>query len=87
MASTFTLFTMRGSRAATVLNELLGETFSGVVMCDRAKMYWQLGRLPWCWAHLKRDFQALIDSSDHQVKRLGHDLMRPTKRLFREWAR
>ncbi|QDU59621.1 Transposase IS66 family protein [Planctomycetes bacterium Pan216] len=87
VASTFTLFTMRGSRAATVLTELLGATFSGVVMCDRAKMYWQLGRLQWCWAHLKRDFQALIDSSDHQVKRLGHDLMRPTKRLFREWAR
>ena len=27
-------------------------------------MYWMLGRLQWCWAHLKRDFQALIDSGD-----------------------
>jgi len=36
---------------------------------------------------LKRDFQALIDHSDHQVKRLGRDLMRPTKELFKVWAR
>ena len=55
--------------------------------CDRAKMYWQCGRLQWCWAHLKRDFQSLIDHSDNQVKRLGHNLMRPTNELFRAWTR
>jgi transposase len=43
--------------------------------------------LQWCWAHLKRDFQALIDDSDHQVKRLGRNLMRPTQALFRHWSR
>jgi transposase len=87
VASTFTVFALRGSRAATAISELLGETFAGVMGCDRAKMYWRCGRLQWCWAHLKRDFQALIDDSDHQVKRLGHDLMRPTKELFRHWSR
>jgi hypothetical protein len=40
---------------------LLGESFAGVVTCDRAKMYWQAPRLQRCWAHLKRDFQALVD--------------------------
>jgi len=55
--------------------------------CDRAKMDWQLGRLQWCWDHLKRNFQALIDDSDHQVKRLGHDLMKSTRELFRQWSR
>lgn len=87
VAKTFTVFALRGSRAATTISELLGETFAGVMSCDRAKMYWQCGRLQWCWAHLKRDFQALIDSDDHQVKRLGHDLMRPTQKLFRHWSR
>jgi transposase len=87
VASTFTVFALRTTRAATVLDELLGEEFDGAVMCDRAKMYWMLGRLQWCWAHLKRDFQALIDSEDPQVKRLGRDLMRPTRELFRHWAR
>lgn len=87
VAQKFTVFALRGSRAATTIRELLGETFAGVMGCDRAKMYWQCGRLQWCWAHLKRDFQALIDHPDRQVKRLGHDLMRPTKALFRHWSR
>jgi transposase len=76
---------------------LLTAEFCGTINCDRAKMYWALGldppgeaprhRLQWCWAHLKRDFQALIDSPDPQVRRLGWDLMRPTKELFEVWAR
>ena len=66
---------IRTTRAATVVQELLGKEFQGVVMCDRAKMYWWLPRLQWCWAHLKRDFQALIDSNDRQEQRLGRDLM------------
>jgi hypothetical protein len=49
----------------------LGEAFHGVVTCDRAKMYWHLGQLQWCWAHLKRDFQAMIDSGDKRAKHLG----------------
>jgi len=87
VASTYTVFALRTTRAATVLQDLLTETFQGVVNCDRAKMYWKIGRPQWCWAHLKRDFQALIDHPNHQVKRLGHDLMRPTRELFRHWAR
>jgi transposase len=87
VAKTFTVFALRGSRAATAISELLGETFAGVVNCDRAKMYWQCGRLQWCWAHLIRDFQALVDHADPQVRRLGHDLMRQTRELFRHWLR
>ena len=71
VADTYTLFAVRTTRAATVLQELLTDAFDGVVNCDRAKMYWRVGRLQWCWAHLKRDFQALIDHPDRQVKRLG----------------
>lgn len=87
VAGTYTVFALRTTRAATVLQELLTDTFDGVVNCDRAKMYWNVGRPQWCWAHLKRDFQALIDPPDQQVKRLGRDLMRPTKELFRHWSR
>lgn len=87
VADTYTVFALRSTRAATVLHDLLTESFEGVVNCDRAKMYWNVGRPQWCWAHLKRDFQALIDHPDHQVKRLGRDLMRPTQELFRLWAR
>ena len=87
VAKPFTVFALRPTRAATVLTELLGGKFRGVTNCDRAKMYWSLGRLQWCWAHLKRDFQALVDSTDRKAQWLGRDLMRSTGDLFRQWAR
>jgi transposase len=87
VAATFTVFACRTSRAADVLKELLGAAFGGVIHCDRARMYWSFGRLQWCWAHLKRDFQALIDGPCATGKRLGHDLMRPTKELFALWKK
>jgi transposase len=59
----------------------------GVIHCDRARMYWSLGRLQWCWAHLKRDFQGLIDSPCPTARRLGQDLMRPTQKLFGLWQK
>ena len=64
VARMFTVFAVRPTREAAALGVFLGEKFRGIVNCDRAKMYWYLGRLQWCWAHLKRDFQALIDSPD-----------------------
>ena len=87
VADSYTVFALRTTRAATVLQDLLTDAYDGVVNCDRAKMYWNVGRPQWCWAHLKRDFQALVDHPDHQLKRLGRDLMRPTKELFRLWSR
>jgi transposase len=67
VARMFTVFAVRGSRAATAVDQLLTEAFEGVVTCDRAKMYWRVGCIQWCWAHLKRDFQALIDGGDNQA--------------------
>jgi transposase len=87
VAGMFTVFAWRRTRAGTVLTEMLQDDWTGVVNCDRAKMYWMLGRLQWCWAHLQRDFQALADSDDGVVKRLGHDLLRPSRELFRQWSR
>jgi transposase len=87
VAEAFTFFACRTSRAADVAVQLLGAAFAGVVHCDRARMYWAFDRLQWCWAHLQRDFQALIDSPCPIKKRLGHDLMRPTKEMFALWAK
>jgi transposase len=82
VARWFTVFAVRASRAATAVDQLLTDAFAGVVICDRAKMYWRVGRIQWCWAHLKRDFQALVDRGDNQAKRLGYDLRRMTCKLF-----
>ena len=85
VAPLFAVFAIFNSRKGDALPKLLGESFGGIVNCDRAKMYWQAKRLQWCWAHLKRDIQALIDDPDRQVQRLGHDLMRPVKLMFQHW--
>jgi transposase len=87
VATTFTFFTCCTSRAGDVAKELLGADYDGVIHCDRARMYWAFGRLQWCWAHLKRDFQGLIDSPCGTKKRLGHDLMKPTLELFALWKK
>jgi transposase len=87
VAGVFTVFACRLSRAAEVPKQLLGEDFAGTVHCDRARMYWAFGRLQYCWAHLKRDFQELIDSRCGVRRRLGHDLMRPTRAMFALWQK
>ena len=86
VARRFTVFAVRATREATALTTFLGEKFCGIVTCDRAKMYWYLGRLQWCWAHLRRDFQAMIDSGDSSGKHLGCRLRRATCELFEHWA-
>lgn len=87
VATAFTFFAIRTSRAADCPKQLLGTDYAGLIHCDRAKMYLAFGRLQWCWAHLLRDFQALIDSPCRIKQRLGHDLRRPTRRMFGLWAK
>lgn len=94
VAEDFTLFRVAGSRKAEILDALLSaddqpgcHRFEGIVTCDRAKMYFRLPKLQWCWAHLKRDFQALADSSVRVAGDLGRKLLAQTQRLFRQWTR
>lgn len=85
VAPLFTVFGIFANRKRESLVSLVGD-YQGIILnCDRAKMYLDGKRLQWCWAHLKRDFQKLIDSPDAQVKRLGHDLMRQHRELFKYW--
>jgi len=86
VAGMFTVFAVRATREATALSVFLTEKFQGIVTCDRAKMYWQVGRLQWCWAHLKRDFQAMIDTRNPRSKWLGERLRAATCELFEHWA-
>ena len=87
VAAQFTVFALRLSRKAEELYAHIGEQFSGAVGCDRAKMYVRLELIQWCWAHLKRDFQALIDGPDRQAQRLGRELMREVEAMFALWGR
>lgn len=86
VARWFTVFAVRATREATALDDFLTENFQGIVTCDRAKMYWQVDRLQWCWAHLARDFQAMIDTGDTRAKWQGERLRAATCKLFEHWA-
>ena len=85
VAPMFAVFGIFLTRKREALKQLVGNYKGIIINCDRAKMYFDGKRLQWCWSHLKRDIQKLIDSSDGQVKRLGQDLMRQQRLLFEQW--
>jgi transposase len=78
------LFRIVGQRTAQVAEGLLGKHYCGVATCDRLKSYWWIKRLQWCWAHLRRDFQAMIDRGK-PGKAIGEALLAHSNRLFELW--
>jgi len=80
------LFHIAKNRTARVAEKLLGKDYAGVATCDRLKSYWWIKRLQWCWAHLRRDFQAMIDRGP-PGKAIGERLLRQSNRLFHLWHR
>jgi transposase len=80
------LFRIAKGRTAQVAKNLLGEDYAGVATCDRLKSYWWIKRLQWCWAHLRRDFQAMIDRGK-PGKAIGERLLTQSNTLFHLWHR
>src|ERR1700747_2879363 len=56
-------FIIAPTRGALGLAALLGTKIKGIICSDRWSVYGQLklGLRQLCWAHLKRDFQKLVD--------------------------
>jgi len=83
-----TVFLVSCSRGRQSLRELIGESFEGFLHSDRWGAYNMVDplRRQLCWAHLKRDFQAL---SERQTRAgpLGEWGLREVKRLFTAWHR
>lgn len=85
--SLFTVFAIRLTRAASVAKELLGEDFRGSIVSDRYAGYNAFNtRRQICWAHLKRDFQALIDTGGKALL-TGNRLMDHLNEVFHHWHR
>jgi transposase len=78
------LFHIARWRTREVAEGLLGKSYAGVATCDRLKSYWWIKRLQWCWAHLRRDFQAMIDRGN-QGQAVGLALLGQSDRLFHLW--
>jgi transposase len=73
-------------RGCAALKELLGSGVIGFLTSDRWAAYdrWPLWQRQVCWAHLKRDFQKLVDRGGAAAP-LGEALLRIERRVFEEW--
>jgi transposase len=83
-----TVFVVRPSRGAKVAQALLGERFCGILVTDRWSAY------PWyptrwrqvCWAHLLRDFEAMIERGGRSQE-IGEGLREQARQMFHAWHR
>jgi transposase len=81
-----TVFTIATSRGAEVAKGMLGTAARKVVICDRFKSYTWIKRRQFCWAHLRRDFQAMIDRGGESAE-VGRRLLEHSDALFEWWHR
>ncbi len=88
VTSLVTVFVVRLSRGGQVARELLGETFSGILVTDRYSAYnWYPVR--WrqlCWAHLLRDFEAMRGRGGRSEE-IGDALLAQAHQMFAWWHR
>lgn len=82
------VFTIARSRGSDVARQILGADFVGFLITDRWSGYTWADRVlrQLCWAHLKRDFQSLVDRGGH-VAAYGVELLKQHKKMFHWWTR
>lgn len=85
LVSLFLVLATRGTQGA---QHLLGNVVTGIVGSDRWGAYNWLDprQRQLCWAHLKRDFQALVDRGGISEP-LGRALLEQVEKMFGLWHR
>jgi transposase len=80
------VFRIVRSRAGAVAMDLLGEEPKPIVISDRFPGYqWiKLRSRQGCWAHLRRDFRAMIDREGDGAE-VGRQLLWQSNKLFESW--
>lgn len=87
VAATVTAFVVRSTRGRAAFDDLVGPS-PPVLTTDRYGVYAHLpgDRRQVCWAHLRRDFQAMIDRRN-AGSGVGEDLLAHADILLRHWKR
>jgi transposase len=80
------VFVVHAKRSAVGLAALLGNDIYGILHSDRWNVYLQVPpeRRQLCWAHLKRDFQKIVDYGGPSIS-VGRQGLRIIKKLFAAW--
>jgi transposase len=86
VTNTVAVFVIDLFRNVTALRGLLGPTFHGVVSSDRWSAYDHVALLQRqvCWAHLKRNWEKMVDRGG-TAQRVGEQCLSVQKRLFELW--
>jgi transposase len=81
------VFMIHARRNAEAAKELLGK-WCGVLVTDRHGAYnwWPNCRRQFCWAHLKRDIQAIVER-EGESGRIGKGMLDEVERMFTWWHR
>jgi transposase len=84
--TTVVAFVIHGARSALGLTALLGVEIQGILCSDRWGPYNRVPerRRQICWAHLKRDFQKIVDRGG-TGERVGKAGQRVIQRVFTAW--
>jgi len=84
--ATAAVYVVHAQRGTLGLAALLGEAIQGIVHSDRWHVYRQVPeeRRQVCWAHLKRDFQGIVDRSGPGAF-VGRRGLRVVRDLFAAW--
>ena len=79
-------FLIHAHRGQDALAALLGEQLRGLVCSDRWSAYGRLSPFcrQVCWAHLRRDFQKLVDRRGSSAP-VGRALLEVARQVFDEW--
>jgi transposase len=83
-----TLFLVLATRGAKSAQRILGTVVKSIVGSDRWSGYTWLDphQRQLCWAHLKRDFQALVERGG-ESERIGRALLEQVEKMFGLWHR
>jgi len=81
-----TLFRIASSRSGQIARELLGEDYGGVAGTDRCSAYTWLTYRQYCWSHLLRDFQKILERGGDSYP-VGWSLKLQADYLLMKWAR
>jgi transposase len=79
-------FVIHAKRSAAGFRAILGEALIGIICSDRWSVYNAIpeNRRQVCWAHLKRDFQKIVDGDGPSVW-VGKRGRRLVKKVFAVW--